>query len=167
MRGYDWDNEVGHWVANNHERGNHTARANFILCQLSERFWIIAAREEIREWDHKCNKCKRRRSKPACQITAPLSKMRLRFSFRPFAQRTVDFAGPLYTVQGRGKPRRKRWLCLFTCLKTRAVHLEMLFNPLRWPIYVFNSVVNTKLPAFTTVSLNRVSEARKCSACYN
>ena len=56
---------------------------------------------------------------------APLPKTRLRFSFRPFAQTTVDFAGPLYTVQGRGKPRQKRWLCLFTCLETRAVHLEM------------------------------------------
>ena len=115
----------GHLVANYHERGNHAAGANFILCQLSERFWIIAAREEIREWDHECNECKRRRSKPACQIMAPLPKTRLRFSFRPFAQTTVDFAGPLYTVQGRGKPRQKRWLCLFTCLETRAVHLEM------------------------------------------
>ena len=30
----------GHLVANYHERGNHAAGANFILCQLSERFWI-------------------------------------------------------------------------------------------------------------------------------
>ena len=123
----------GHWVTklivkNYHERGNHAAGVNFILCQLSERFWIIAAREEIREWDHECNECKRRRSKPACQIMAPLPKTRLRFSFRPFAQTAVDFAGPLYTVQGRRKPRQKRWLCLFTCLETRAVHLEMAWG---------------------------------------
>ena len=46
-------------------------------------------------------------------------------TFQPFAQTAVDFAGPLYTVKGRRKPRQKRWLCLFTCLETRAVHLEM------------------------------------------
>ena len=123
----------GHWVTklivkNYHERANHAAGVNFILCQLSERFWIIAAREEIREWDHECNECKKRRNKPACQIMAPLPKTRLRFTFRPFAQTAVDFAGPLYTVQGRRKPRQKGWLCLFTCLETRAVHLEMAWG---------------------------------------
>ncbi|PFX18078.1 EGF-like module-containing mucin-like hormone receptor-like 1 [Stylophora pistillata] len=116
----------GHW--HYHERGNHAAGVNFTLCQLSERFWIIAAREEIREWDRECNECKRRRNKPACQIMAPLPQMRLRFSFRPFAQTAVDFAGPFYTVQRRGKPRQKRWLCLFTFLETRAVHLEMAWG---------------------------------------
>ena len=55
----------GHWVTklivkSYHERANHAAGVNFILYQLSERFWIIAAREEIREWDHKCNECKKR-----------------------------------------------------------------------------------------------------------
>ena len=120
----------GHWVTklivkNYHERANHAAGVSFILCQLSERFWIIAAHEEIREWDHECNECKKRRNKPACQIMAPLPKTRLRFTFRPFAQTAVDFAGPLYTVQGRRKPRQKRWPCLFPCLETRAVHLEM------------------------------------------
>ena len=123
----------GHWVTklivkNYHERGNHAAGVNFTLCQLSERFWIIAAREEIPEWDRECNECKRRRSKPACQIMVPLPKARLRFTFKPFAQTAVDFAGPLYTVQGRRKPRQKRWLCLFTCLETRAVHLEMAWG---------------------------------------
>ena len=106
----------GHWVTKlivkyYHERGNHAAGINFTLCQLSERFWIIAAREEIREWDHECNQeCRRRRSKPACQIMAPLPKTRLRFTFRPFAQTAVNFAGPFYTVQGRRKPRQTRWL---------------------------------------------------------
>lgn len=33
-------------VKNYHERANHAAGINFILCQLSERFSIIAARED-------------------------------------------------------------------------------------------------------------------------
>ncbi|XP_022803125.1 uncharacterized protein LOC111340530 [Stylophora pistillata] len=123
----------GHWVTklivkHYHERGNHAAGVNFTLCQLSERFWFIAAGEEIREWDRECNECKRRRNKPVCQIMAPLPQMRLCFSLRPFAQTAVDFAGPFNAIQRRGKPRQKRWLCLFTCLETRAVHLEMAWE---------------------------------------
>ena len=107
----------GHWVTklivkNYHDRGNHTARVNFTLCQLSERFWIIAAREEIREWDRECNECKGRRSKPACQIMAPLPKARLRFTFKPFAQTAVDFAGPLYTVKA-AENRDRKGSCAF------------------------------------------------------
>ncbi|XP_015765171.1 PREDICTED: uncharacterized protein LOC107344078 [Acropora digitifera] len=94
-------------VKNHHERGNHAAGVNFTLCQLSERFWIIAAREEIREWDRECNECKRRRSKSACQIMVPLPKARLRFTFKPLTQTAVDFAGPLYTVQGPENRDRK------------------------------------------------------------
>ena len=111
-------------VKNYHERGNHAAGVNFILCKLSERFWIIAAREEIRESDHECNECKRRRSKSACQIMSPLPKMRLQI-FRPNSPR---FCWSLYAIQRRGKLRQKRWLCLFTCFETRAVHLEMAWG---------------------------------------
>ena len=107
-------------VKNCHERGNRAVGENFILCQLSERFWIIAAREEIREWDHEFNECKKRRNKPACQIMVPLPKARQRFTFQPFAQTAMDFPSPLYTVQGHRKPRQKRWLCQFNLLWSKS-----------------------------------------------
>ena len=56
---------------------------------------------------------------------APLPKVRLRFTYRAFDQCGVDYAGPFTTIQGRGRRQQKRWLCVFTCLSVRAVHLEM------------------------------------------
>ena len=49
-------------------------------------------------------------------------------STRTFTRTAVDFGGPYITVQGRGKRREKRYLCLFTCMATRAVHLEITFG---------------------------------------
>ena len=120
----------GHWVTklivkHYHERANHNAGVNFILSQINEKYWLIAAREEIRDWEKECNFCERRRSRPANQIMAPLPKVRLRFTYRAFDQCGVDYAGPFTTIQGRGRRQQKRWLCVFTCLSVRAVHLEM------------------------------------------
>ena len=47
---------------------------------------------------------------------------------RAFTKTAVDFGGPFVTVQGRGKRREKRYLCLFTCMTTRAVHLEIAYE---------------------------------------
>ena len=47
---------------------------------------------------------------------------------RAFTQTAVDYAGPFFTKQGRGKPRVKRYICLFTCMTCRAVHLEMTYS---------------------------------------
>ena len=90
-------------VKHYHEKANHAGGVNFILAQLSQRFWIIAAREEIRSWENECNECKKRKTKLATQIMAPLPKVRLRFTYRPFDQSVVDYAGPFITVQGRGR----------------------------------------------------------------
>lgn len=57
-----------------------------------------------------------------------LPKILLRFTFRPFDQTAVDYAGPFTTVQGRSVHHQKRWLCLFICLLTLAVHLEIVFG---------------------------------------
>ena len=59
---------------------------------------------------------------------APLPTHRLAFSMKAFTNIAVDYGGPFYTKYGRGKSRHKRYLCLFTCLETRAVHLEMAYS---------------------------------------
>ena len=123
----------GHWVTAlivkyYHELANHAAGTNFVLCQISQRYWIVAGREEIRKWEAQCNECKRRKNKVASQIMAPLPSSRTRKTCRAFDQAAVDYADPIKTVQGRGKKRQKRWLCVFTCMTTRAVHLEVAFG---------------------------------------
>ena len=66
--------------------------------------------------------------KTTTQIMAPIPEIRLCFTFCTFDQTAVDYAGPFTTVQGQGVRQQKRWLCLFTCLSTRAVHLEVAFG---------------------------------------
>ncbi|XP_053406667.1 uncharacterized protein LOC123558187 [Mercenaria mercenaria] len=114
-------------VKQNHEHVNHGG-TNQTLSSLSSRFWIISAREEIRQWENICAECRRRKAKASKQIMAPLPVERLSHSVRAFANTGVDYAGPFITKQGRGKVRLKRYLCVFTCLVTRAVHLEISYN---------------------------------------
>ncbi|KRZ58658.1 hypothetical protein T02_1348 [Trichinella nativa] len=47
----------------------------------------------------------------------------------PFSHTGVDFAGPLFVLpegQGRNARVNKAYVCIFTCMTTRAVHLELL-----------------------------------------
>ena len=110
-----------------HEKDHHAGGTNQTLAAISSRFWIISAREEIREWENECNWCKRRKARACSQIMAPLPRIRYAMSSRAFERVAVDYGGPFITIQGRGNRREKRYLCLFTCLATRAVHLEMAF----------------------------------------
>ena len=111
-----------------HERGKHAFGTNQTLALLSARYWIISAREVIREWERECAECRRRKAKVCQQIMAPLPLARVQTSLRAFTRTSVDFGGRFITIQGRGKRREKRYLCLFTCLATRAVHLELAYG---------------------------------------
>ena len=59
---------------------------------------------------------------------APFPAIRLKQPLRAFSRVSIDYGGPFITIQGRGRKRAKRYLCLFTCLLSRAVHLEMAYN---------------------------------------
>ena len=86
-----------------HELGNHNSGTNQTLSLLSLKYWIIAAREEIIEWERLCAACRRRKAKNAQQIMAPLPANRLVTSLTAFTRTAVDFGGPFITIQGRGR----------------------------------------------------------------
>jgi Integrase zinc binding domain len=115
-------------VGDYHSRNGHVAGTNLTFAAISERFWIIHGREVIRQVERECFMCRRRKAKVASQLMAPLPKIRLQVPLRAFARTAVDFAGPFITMQGRGRKRAKRYLCLFTCLDARAVHLEVAYG---------------------------------------
>ena len=113
-------------VADVHHRCRH-AGVNHVLAQVRNRYWVIDGRQEVKNWDQECKSCERRRAKPAVQIMAPLPTSRLGMPMRAFAKCCVDYAGPFVTKITR-RVSAKRYLCLFTCPATRAVHLEMAFS---------------------------------------
>ena len=102
---------------------------NYTLNHLREKYVVVHGREAVKKIIKECPECQRRfRGKPATQQMAPLPIIRLEVTMKPFTNCAVDFAGPYFTVQGRGKARAKRYLCLFLCLQTHSCHLEMAWS---------------------------------------
>ncbi|XP_022899870.1 uncharacterized protein [Onthophagus taurus] len=58
---------------------------------------------------------------------ADLPSMRVS-QLRAFSQVAVDFAGPIYTIISRTRGARsvKSYFCIFICLATKAMHLELV-----------------------------------------
>ena len=133
----------GMWVSklilrSYHIKDGHAARTNHTLANLSQRFWLMHGREEIRQIEKESNTCKIRKAKAAGQSMAPPPQVRLVLPLRAFSRYEVGFAGPFITKKGREKKRAKRYFCLFTCLVSRAVHLEIAYGLNR---FIFKSIL--------------------------
>ena len=112
-----------------HETEGHEMGLNYTLNHVREKDVVVHERETVKKVIKKCPECRRRfRGKAAAQQMAPLPTIRLEATMKPFTNCATDFAGPLYTTQGRGRPRVKRYLCLFVCLQTHCCHLEMALS---------------------------------------
>ena len=90
-----------------HEDGHHSTGTVHTLAVLSARYWIISAREVIREVEKDCVVCRRRKAKLATQVMAPLPDIGLKMSLRPFRNAAVDYAGPFTTIQKRSRKEEK------------------------------------------------------------
>ncbi|XP_039233635.1 uncharacterized protein LOC120322409 [Drosophila yakuba] len=87
------------------------------------KFWITNFRRLLRKVMSNCNVCKLRKARPAQPEMGPLPEDRLEANGWPFKYTGLDYFGPLFVTVGRHT--EKRWVALFTCLTTRAIHLEM------------------------------------------
>ena len=105
-----------------HERLAHAGREQ-TLAETRKTFWIVAGRNLTKKTIRNCFKCRRLNARRMNQLMAPLPKSRLVPFKPPFTFSGVDFLGPLAVKWGRGTA--KRWVCLFTCLTTRAVYIEV------------------------------------------
>ena len=100
------------------------AGAEYVLSLLRQKFWLPKARSRIRLLLHKCIVCKILFATPKNQRMADLPPDRLAAHTRPFANTGVDCFGPFLVKRGRSQ--EKRYGCIFTCLVTRAIHIEVL-----------------------------------------
>lgn len=97
------------------------------LVALRQNFWIISSRSIIRKVLHECLKCFRVNPVTVYPIMGNLPKSRVEPA-RPFLTSGVDYAGPIYIKECRGRSKRKvkAYICIFVCFSTKAVHLELV-----------------------------------------
>lgn len=107
-----------------HETKTGHSGREYTLSRLRERFWIPKSRKLIDKITRTCVTCRRINWISTKQRHADLPEDRVRSGDRPFTYTGVDCFGPFLIKQGR--TRTKRWGCLFTCLVSRAIHLELL-----------------------------------------
>jgi len=116
------DHVVNLIIINTHINQAH-AGTEHTLAVLRETYWIIKGRKAVKTMIKSCLTCKKKHAKQLTPFMASLPAYRLEVGLPVFSNTGVDYFGPLEIKQGR--KRLKRWGCLFTCLNTRAVHLEI------------------------------------------
>jgi transposase InsO family protein len=101
-----------------HHEGNEYLRSI-----IQQGYWILHLRSTLRSIKHQCVQCAKIRAETLKPEMADLPVERLADRTYPFAHTGVDYFGPFEVRFGR--KTFKRWCCLFTCLTTRAVHIEV------------------------------------------
>ena len=116
------DHELTRLIIMDYHRRLHHEGVDHLRNELRQRYWVLRGRTTIRKFLHQCSYYKKRRARPEPPRMAELPRDRLQVA-PVFSKVGVDYFGPL-TVKHLRKTE-KRYGCLFTCLITRSVHLEV------------------------------------------
>ncbi|XP_054260028.1 uncharacterized protein LOC128984712 [Macrosteles quadrilineatus] len=116
---------VNLFVDYTHLRHMHSG-VQFTLSLLAQSVWILSARSVVRSRIFQCMTCFKQRPKPLFPLMGDLPKARVTPT-RPFLSTGVDYGGP-FTIKIhnlRSIRHIKAYICLFVCLVTKAVHIEV------------------------------------------
>eukprot|EP00057_Strongylocentrotus_purpuratus_P004826 XP_003729535.1 PREDICTED: uncharacterized protein LOC100892047 [Strongylocentrotus purpuratus] len=94
------------------------------MAKIRLKYWILRGHKLIKTLKYRCTKCRAFLQKTETQEMAQLPRERLAPNTPPFHFTSCDYFGPLTVRVGRNKTS-KHYGVIFTCLNTRAVHLEL------------------------------------------
>lgn len=106
-----------------HESTRHQGRGITLNEIRQQGYWIIGGSKPVQGYIRNCVVCRKGRRPPEEQKMADLPEDRLE-STPPFVYVGMDCFGPFVIKKGRSEV--KRYGLLFTCLCSRAIHIEML-----------------------------------------
>lgn len=111
-----------------HEKVKHQGRHFTEGSVRSAGYWITGLKRLVSSVIHNCVTCRKLRGRLEVQKMADLPSDRIEPT-PPFTNVGVDAFGPWLIVHRRtrgGLVNAKRWAILFTCLSTRAIHIEVV-----------------------------------------
>ena len=112
-----------------HETNCHCGR-NQTLALLQESVWIVNGKTLTRKVLNNCSYCKKQYTKPSQPLMGDLPKQRLDIATPAFTNTMIDYFGPMIVKLYKGtratKATSKHYGAIFTCLSTRATHIELV-----------------------------------------
>ncbi len=115
-------------VRHHHEQVKHQGRHFTEGAVRAAGLWILGGKRLISSVLHKCITCRKLRGRLEEQRMADLPPERLEVC-PPFTYVGLDVFGPWSIVTRRtrgGQAESKRWAMMFSCLSSRAVHIELI-----------------------------------------
>lgn len=108
-----------------HRCNCHTG-SHLLISLLRQRYWIVSARNVIRQRIRQCNFCFKIAPSHPSPMMASLPSFRVQEA-KAFTHTGVDYAGPLNLTltRRRGVKSQKAYICLFVCMTTKAIHIEI------------------------------------------
>ena len=112
-------------VQDAHHRQLHF-KARGTLTQIRQQYWIPSGLSTVKKILKGCTVCRKAEGK--CFKPPPMAPLPpTRVSEAPaFRYTAMDYLGPILVQNPTTKDFEKRWIALFTCFATRAVHLEVV-----------------------------------------
>uniref|UniRef100_A0A146LXE2 Pro-Pol polyprotein n=1 Tax=Lygus hesperus TaxID=30085 RepID=A0A146LXE2_LYGHE len=120
------ESDVTSWIIKRVHTDNYHIGVSHTLSLLRHHYWVPQGRQVVSKVLKRCPECVKYGGGPFRLPNMPdLPRERINYS-SPFTYTGLDYLGPLIVTE-RGM-LKKRWVCLFTCMAVRAVHLEVIEN---------------------------------------